>query len=182
MQLIQCSWCVEPSVGCARWRTHPLRPVLCFRGAKGRAQRAFRRRAEEMEEEAAALEEEGLRKRRRTREPAGEPGAGPVAAAAAQCWPWDGVSSYALRHELQCLVGQQEQLNLHNTPTPHAHHACPAPAAELPAHLSAEVEALKREWARHEAIMRAIADPSQPGEGLGLLCASGSCRECSMGA
>lgn len=39
-------------------------------------------------------------------------------------------------------------------------------AAELPAHLSAEVEALKREWARHEAIMRAIADPSQPGAPL----------------
>ena len=31
-----------------------------------------------------------------------------------------------------------------------------------PAALSPEVEALKREWARHEAIMRAIADPSAP--------------------
>lgn len=31
-------------------------------------------------------------------------------------------------------------------------------------YVSQEVEALKREWSRHEAIMRAIADPSTAGE------------------
>lgn len=35
-------------------------------------------------------------------------------------------------------------------------------------YVSQEVEALKREWSRHEAIMRAIADPSTPGVTLYL--------------
>ena len=58
---------------------------------------------------------------------------------------------------------------------------CSVPPAggELPRHISAEVEALKREWSRHEAIMRAIADPSMPGQwlgGLGGLLWSAGCR------
>lgn len=59
--------------------------LACRRGAKGRAQRAFRRRAEEMEEEAAALEEEGLRKRRRTRAQGGRQGAGCAGVPTQQC-------------------------------------------------------------------------------------------------
>lgn len=69
--------CASPCYAALTWPLLPCSPFPpCPRGAKGRAQRAFRRRAEEMEEEAAALEEEGLRKRRRTREPGASEGPG----------------------------------------------------------------------------------------------------------
>lgn len=51
----------------SRSRAAALRSAF-RRGGRGRAQRAFRRRAEEAEQEAADLDEEQARKRRRTRE------------------------------------------------------------------------------------------------------------------